>query len=163
MKAKRSIFTARCRPQHLSEAQSRRCSTRHPDGVAPSSATPVKPPPPPPPPPSDLFVLISFCAQPPGRQVKVYPHTTHHFPHMPPGGGTLIARGKGKPERLTQSAAITTSIAAERKSEPAFHTISRRPVFISPILPALPQTSAAPYTLSGCILLISVSGKVYVY
>lgn len=51
---------------------------------------------------SALFVLISFRAQPPGRQVKVYPRTTHHFPHTPPGGGTLDAWGKGKPRQLTQ-------------------------------------------------------------
>lgn len=51
---------------------------------------------------SALFVLISFRAQPPGRQVKVYPPTTHHFPRTPPGGGTLDAWGKGKPKQLTQ-------------------------------------------------------------
>lgn len=67
--------------------------------------------------PRFLFVLISFRVQPPGRQVKVYPRTTHHFPHMAPEGGTLEARGKGKSNSSHNIAAITTSNHTDRRTE----------------------------------------------
>lgn len=150
MKAKRHFAfhlysVPRCRPQHLSVPQLRRCSAWLPDGVALSNATPVKPPPPPPPPPPDMFVLISFCAQPPGRQVKVYPHTTHTISlTCRPGEEHSAPEARASPNGSHNSAAITTSTVADRKTESAFHTISRRPVFISPIAASFPHPSSAP-------------------
>lgn len=96
-----------------------------------------------------LFVLISFRVQPPGRQVKVYPRTTHHFPHMAPEGGTLGARGKGKPNSSHNIAAITTSNHTDRRTE---ILSSESPHWIvclsfSPYLFLLFFTSSSPFIL----------------
>lgn len=111
-----------------------------------------------------LFVLISFRVQPPGRQVKVYPRTTHHFPHMAPEGGTLGARGKGKPNSSHNIAAITTSNHTDRRTE-ILSSESPHWIFCLSFFPPTYSfySSLLRHPLSYCTLLISVSSKVYVY
>lgn len=110
-----------------------------------------------------LFVLISFRVQPPGRQVKVYPRTTHHFPHMAPEGGTLGARGKGKPNSSHNIAAITTSNHTDRRTE-ILSSESPHWIFCLSFPPTYSfYSSLLRCPLSYCTLLISVSSKVYVY
>lgn len=110
-----------------------------------------------------LFVLISFRVQPPGRQVKVYPRTTHHFPHTAPEGGTLGARGKGKPNSSHNIAAITTSNHTDRRTE-ILSSESPHWIFCLSSPPTYSfYSSLLRRPLSYCTLLISVSSKVYVY
>lgn len=111
-----------------------------------------------------LFVLISFCEQPPGRQVKVCPHTTHHFPHMRPGGRTQDARGKGKPKQLTQHRRhrhLQTETPGSICQHPDLFSLFF--FFPSPIKPLRFYSSSLHSPVSYCMLLISVSSKVCVF
>lgn len=83
------------------------------------------------------------------RQVKVYPRTTHHFPHMAPGGGTKEAPGKGKPKQLTQHCGYNHMYKRTGYTERRITSFSFLLLLFSPF-----------YLI---VLLISVSSKVYVY
>lgn len=116
-----------------------------------------------------LFVLISFHVQPPGRQVKVYPRTTHHFPHMPPRGGTPEAWGKGKPKQLAKHCRhhhLKPFWWKDRNSQ--LKISSWIFIFLLSLLPFVPVVIAFILfffypLLSNSRLLISISSKVYVY